>query len=104
MTIQALKMQLKPGFEAEYKRRHAQIWPELTALLRETGISDYSIFLDPQTLTLFGVLKLADKNTKSALPQSPVMRKWWSYMADLMETNADQSPKEVKLEQVFYMP
>jgi L-rhamnose mutarotase len=100
----AFRMQLKAGFEAEYKRRHDELWPELAALLKETGISDYSIFLDVQTLALFGVLHLAEPNSMAALPQHPLMRKWWAYMADLMETNPDDSPKVVDLKPVFHLP
>jgi len=100
----AFRMQLKAGSEAEYQRRHDELWPELAALLRETGVSDYSIFLDEQTLNLFGVLKLAEPNSLAALPNNPLMRKWWTYMADLMETNPDKSPKVVDLRPVFYLP
>ncbi len=96
-------MKLKPGCEAEYKRRHDQIWPELAAELRAAGISDYSIFLDEQTLTLFAVQKLADTNTVAQLPQSPVMRRWWDYMAPLMETNPDNSPVCRPLREVFHL-
>jgi len=97
-------MQLKPGFEAEYQCRHDNLWPELAALLRETGISDYSIFLDQRTLTLFAVLKLTKPNSIADLPKHPIMRKWWAYMADIMETNPDNSPKVVDLKQVFHLP
>lgn len=104
MKIRGFKMKLKPGFEAEYKRRHDEIWPELTALLRQAGISDYSIFLDEETLTLFAVQKIADDKTAASLRTHPVMRKWWDYMAELMETNPDHSPVEPDLKQVFYLP
>ncbi|MGN7787245.1 L-rhamnose mutarotase [Niabella sp. 22666] len=100
----AFKMKLFPGFEDEYKKRHDEIWPELSALLHETGVSDYAIFLDAQTLDLFGVLKLADGKTMDQLPSQPVMQKWWAYMADIMETHPDNAPLSVPLKEVFYMP
>jgi L-rhamnose mutarotase len=100
----AFKMKLFPGFEDEYKKRHDEIWPELSALLHETGVSDYAIFLDAQTLDLFGVLKLADGKTMDQLPSQPVMQKWWAYMADIMETHPDNEPLSVPLKEVFYMP
>ena len=56
----AFKMQLHKGFEAEYKRRHDKLWPELRQLLKSNGISEYHIFLDETTNNLFGVLKAAD--------------------------------------------
>lgn len=103
MKRNAFKMKLKPGFEAEYKKRHDEIWPKLSALLSESGISDYSIFLDEETLTLFAVQKLGDDFNASAIPNHPIVKKWWAYMADIMETNADNSPVEKSLVEVFHM-
>lgn len=100
----AFKMKLLPGFEAEYKKRHDEIWPELSELLHETGVSDYAIFLDNQTLDLLGVLKLAEGKTMDQLPAQPVMQKWWAYMADIMETLPGNEPLSVPLQEVFYMP
>ena len=102
-TTLAFRMQLKPGVAAEYRRRHDEIWPELVDALRDAGIYDYSIFLDPTTLHLFAVLKLCPDHNRDELPQQPVMRRWWSYMADLMETNADQRPREWPLEPMFHL-
>ena len=103
MTRNGFKMQLKPGFEAEYKKRHDEIWPELSKLLKDAGISDYSIFLDEETLTLFGVQKLSDDNTSDRLPRLDIMKKWWAYMADIMDTNPDNSPVVKPLREVFHM-
>ena len=100
----AFKMQLFKGCEAEYKRRHEAIWPELQALLKEAGISDYAIFLDETTNSLFGVLKAEYPAKLDTLPQQPVMQRWWSYMADIMESNPDHSPVQVPLQEVFYLP
>lgn len=102
MKRNAFKMKLKPGFEAEYKKRHDQIWPELSKALTKAGISDYSIFLDQETLTLFAVQKLADGNTADFLPGHPVVRMWWEFMADIMEVNSDNSPVCVSLSEVFH--
>jgi L-rhamnose mutarotase len=103
MTRNAFKMKLKPGNAAEYKKRHDEIWPELAAELKTAGISDYSIFLDEETLTLFAVQKLADKNISAALPNSPIVRKWWDSMAPLMEVNPDNSPVTKSLTEVFHL-
>lgn len=99
----AFTMKLKSGFETEYKIRHEQIWPELTALLSESGIQDYSIFLDEQTGVLFGVQKLSLEFDRSELSSHPLMRKWWDFMADIMETNPDNSPKTNSLKEVFHL-
>ena len=103
MTTHAFRMKLKPGTTDEYRRRHDEIWPELSQLLHEAGIRDYSIFLDEETLHLFAVLKLKPDNTRESLPQHPVMKRWWQYMADLMETHADNRPREWPLTRVFHL-
>ena len=84
MIRASFKMKLKPGFEAEYQKRHDEIWPELSKVLTEAGVSDYSIFLDADTRTLFAVWKLTDDNTGADLPNHPMVKKWWAYMADIM--------------------
>ena len=103
MIRKAFKMQLFEGFEQEYKRRHDEIWPELKALLKDTGVSDYSIFLDPETLTLFGVMNVADEAAQKELAEHPVMKRWWAHMKDIMKSNPDNSPISKPLEQVFHM-
>jgi L-rhamnose mutarotase len=103
MQKYAFRMRLNPGQEAEYKRRHDAIWPELAALLRQAGVSDYSIHLDRETGLLFGVLWRRDDHTMDDLPSHPVMRRWWDHMADIMETNPDNSPFAVPLETVFHL-
>jgi L-rhamnose mutarotase len=103
MIRNAFKMKLKPGVVAEYKKRHDEIWPELAKELRAAGVSDYSIFLDEETLTLFAVQKLSDRNTAADLPKSAVLRKWWSYMAPLMEVHPDNAPVCGALKEVFHL-
>ncbi|SNS84810.1 L-rhamnose mutarotase [Tropicimonas sediminicola] len=104
MEKYAFRMRLNPGCRDEYKRRHDEIWPELEALLREAGISDYSIHLDPETNLLFGVLWREDDHGMESLPESPVMQRWWAHMADIMETGTDNKPVVTELETVFHLP
>jgi len=96
-------MYLKPGFKDEYKKRHDEIWPELKALIHSTGVSDYSIFLDESTNTLFGVQTQNGDQSSQDLGQNPVVQKWWAYMSDIMATNPDNSPISIPLEEVFYL-
>ncbi|MEP7144491.1 MAG: L-rhamnose mutarotase [Ferruginibacter sp.] len=100
----AFKMMLHKGQEAEYKKRHNELWPDLQHLLKEAGISDYSIFLDESTNSLFGVLKAGNMQALDNLPDNPVMQKWWAYMKDIMASNDDNSPVSIPLEEVFYLP
>ena len=103
MEKYAFRMQLNPGMEAEYRRRHDAIWPELEALLKDAGVSDYSIHLDRETGALFGVLWRREDHGMADLPSHPVMQKWWAYMADIMATKPDNEPVAVPLETVFHM-
>lgn len=98
------KMKLFNGCEDEYKKRHDAIWPELKTLLKETGVEDYSIFLDKETNILFGVLKIKNPVKLDELPNHPVIKKWWAYMKDVMESNPDMSPVSIPLKEVFYLP
>lgn len=99
----AFRMRLNPGQEAEYRRRHDEIWPELVALLRAAGIVDYSIHLDRETHLLFATLWRATDHGMDALPAQPVMRRWWAHMADIMETAPDGTPVAVPLETLFHL-
>ena len=99
----AVKMKLFKGCEDEYKKRHDEIWDELKELLKRSGINDYSIFLDETTNDLIGYLTIDDAKKLDELPKEPVMKKWWAYMKDLMETNDDDSPVNIRLKEVFYL-
>lgn len=103
MKRAAFKMYLKPGFKDEYKKRHDEIWPELKALIEESGVYDYSIFLDEDTNILFASQKVKGEQGSQDLGQNPIVQKWWAYMADIMETNPDNSPVTIPLDEVFYM-
>jgi L-rhamnose mutarotase len=99
----AFRMTLKPNCVDLYRQRHDEIWPDLTDLLTEAGISDYSIFHDPETNALFAVLYRSATHTMDELPAHNVMQRWWDHMADLMETDASNRPVEIPLTPVFHL-
>ena len=103
MIRKAFKMKLNPGCESEYKRRHDEIWSEMVRELSQAGIHDYTIFLDRETYTLFAFQELKDNNTAADLPNQEVVKRWWDYMKDIMETNTDGSPVTINLEEVFHL-
>jgi L-rhamnose mutarotase len=103
MNGRAFRMKLKPGAAAEYKKRHDEIWPELAELLGDAGIYDYSIFLDEAGLDLFAVFKLRPDYNIADLPAHPIMRRWWDFMADLMEVEPGNRPCEWPLTRVFHL-
>lgn len=99
----AFKMYLNEGQKEVYKRRHAELWPELYQLLKNAGVSEYSIFLDEETNVLFAFQKVSGEAGSQDLGQTEIVQKWWAFMADIMKTNTDNSPVTVPLEEVFYM-
>lgn len=103
MTRLAFKMKLNPGQREAYIKRHNQIWPELKKLLKDSGVSEYSIFLDEETDTLFAFQKIVGDGGSQDLASNPLVQKWWAFMADIMETNPDNSPVCIALEEVFFM-
>jgi len=99
----AFKMYLKPGFEKEYEKRHAEIWPELKKLLKESGVNDYSIYWDKETNILFATQKIEGEQSSQDMGTNPIVQQWWDYMADIMEVNEDNSPISIPLKELFYM-
>lgn len=100
----AFRMNLNPGQAAEYEKRHDEIFPELSQALKDAGVSDYTIWLDPESHHLFGILTRTDNHTMAKLPDTAIMKRWWKHMADIMETHPDNVPVQVPLKQVFYLP
>jgi L-rhamnose mutarotase len=99
----AFKMKLNPGQKEAYTQRHNAIWPELKQLLKDAGVSEYSIFFDEDSDTLFAFQKVTGEGGSQDLAANPIVKKWWDFMADIMEVNPDNSPVSVPLEEVFYM-
>lgn len=103
MKRKAFKMYLNEGQKAAYKKRHDEIWPELKKMLKESGVSEYSIFLDEESNTLFAFQKISGDTGSQDLGQTEIVKKWWAFMADIMKTNPDNSPVCIPLDEVFYM-
>ena len=101
--VKGFKMKLFPGQEKEYEKRHKLLWPEMEVMIHEYGGKNYTIFLDRETYTLFGYIEIDSEEQWSKSSETEVCRKWWSYMADIMETNPDNSPVSIDLENVFHL-
>ncbi len=99
----AFKMKLFEGNVEEYKKRHNPIWIELKEVLINHGVRSYSIFLDKDTNNLFGYAEVSDLKQWEEVANTDICRKWWDYMAPLMEVNEDNSPVSVELEEVFHI-
>lgn len=103
MIRKAFVMSVNPGSEAEYERRHNPIWPELEAVLKQHGVLNYSIFLHPETRQLFGYAEIEDEARWNAIAQTPVCRRWWTHMKEIMPSNPDHSPVARELREVFHI-
>jgi L-rhamnose mutarotase len=103
METYAFRMILNSGQAEEYKRRHHEIWPELSMILKEAGVSDYSIWLDEETNHLFAVLKRTEDHQMDELPKNEVVRRWWDFMADIMAVQPDNQPVELPLIKMFHL-
>ena len=101
--IKGFKMKLYEGKASEYEKRHNELWPEMEEMIHEFGGSNYSIFLDKDTNTLFGYIELESEEKWAKSADTEICKKWWAYMADIMETNADNSPVSVDLQKVFHL-
>ena len=101
--IKGFKMKLFPGQEAEYEKRHNELWPEMQDMIHEHGGKNYTIFLDRETLTLFGYIEIEDEELWAKGADTAINRKWWDFMADIMETNPDNSPVSIDLKTVFHL-
>jgi L-rhamnose mutarotase len=99
----AFRMNLDPGQAAEYEKRHAEIWPDLSRALKDAGVSDYSIWLDPETNSLFATLVRSENHAMDTLREKEIVRLWWAYMADIMQTHPDNEPVQVELRRVFQL-
>ena len=99
----AFKMKLYDGMASEYEKRHNELWPEMIEMIHEYGGKNYSIFLDEETNVLYGYIELEDEQKWSESANTAICRKWWDFMADIMETNPDNSPVCRKITEVFHL-
>lgn len=101
--LKSFKMKLYEGQQAEYEKRHNQLWPEMKEMIHEYGGSNYSIFFDEETNILYGYIELEDEAKWNKSAETVICRKWWDYMRDIMETNPDNSPISKDLKLVFHL-
>ena len=101
--IQGFKMKLYEGMAKEYEKRHNELWPEMIETIHEYGGSNYTIFYDEETNILFGYIEIESEEKWSKAADTAAFRKWWDFMADIMETNPDNSPVSIDLKNVFHL-
>jgi L-rhamnose mutarotase len=103
MKRKAFVMSVNIGMAEEYQRRHSPIWPELESTLKDHGVLSYSIFLDRATRQLFAYAEIEDEERWSAIAQTEVCKRWWTYMKEIMPSNPDHSPVSCELTELFHI-
>ena len=101
----AFILRLRPGAAQAYEEAHRAVWPELLALLKSAGISEYSIYRRDELLIL--TLRAVDFEASwSQLENHPVNLKWQETMAPLFAPAEGLRPGErfPMMEEVFYLP
>ena len=103
MVRKAFTMNVYPEYIDEYIKRHNELWPEMEKELKAHGCKSYSIYVDRETNILFAYLEVEDLDVWSKMADTEINRKWWDYMAPIMETNPDNSPVQTTLEEAFHL-
>lgn len=103
MIRKSFVMSVNEGCEKEYEKRHSPIWPELEQTLKEAGVLNYSIYLDPETRLLFAYAEVESEERWAAIAETDVCRRWWASMQPLMPSNEDSSPVSRQMREVFHI-
>ena len=99
----AFIMSVNAGAEAEYEKRHNPIWPELEKVLKDHGVSNYSIFLHADTHQLFGYAEIESEEQWASIASTEICQKWWRHMSSVMPSNPDHSPVSASLSELFHL-
>ncbi len=100
------RLQVRKDRMAEYVERHKAVWPEMLQALRETGWTNYSIYLDPSDGLLIGYLETPDlEAAKAGMAAREINAKWQADMAPFFEALNGQAPDEgfLRLQEIFYL-
>lgn len=101
--IKGFKMKLYEGMEKEYEKRHKELWQEMKDMIHQHGGKNYSIFWDKETNILFAYIEIEDEELWAKGADTEINRKWWDFMAPVMETNPDNSPVATDLYPLFHL-
>lgn len=98
----AFCLRLRAGHEAEYQRRHDDLWPDMRRALLDAGLLHYEIYLEPQSLLLFIFMVRRSDHSMGDLQRNPVWRRWQHHMADILVQD-NGLPLRVPLQRMFWM-
>ena len=103
MIRKTFLMKVNPDAQTEYENRHRPIWGDLEAVLKNHGVSNYSIFLEAESSQLFAYVEVTSVELWERIAETDECRRWWAFMRDVMPTNADNSPVSIELKEVFHL-
>ena len=103
MIRKAFLMSVDPDSHDEYERRHKPIWQDLEGVLKSHGVSNYSIFLEPEANQLFGYAEIESDELWNKIAETDECKRWWAFMKDIMPSNPDNSPISTELREVFHL-
>ncbi len=95
--------EIKPGTEAEYKRRHDAIWPELVEAIKDAGFSNYSLFRRGTTIYAYAEVEPDVQTAMAKLAPSEVNRRWSEWFEDVIVSLTDESGQLYRAEEVWHL-
>ncbi len=106
MTRYGMVNRIRPGFEEEYRRHHAEVWPEVLAMIRECHIENYSIYWKDDLLFSYFEYHGNDFGGDMArMAADPKTQEWWTLMKPMQEPLATRKPGEwwAEMQEVFHL-
>ena len=92
---------LRAGAGDEYDRRHAEVWPEMLALIEEAGIEDYQIFRHEEIVVCRLRARHGFDHARAVTAASEVQQRWTASLAHLFEEIATKDGEPLWLSEVF---
>jgi L-rhamnose mutarotase len=97
-------MHLKPERVDDYLAAHETVWPEMLAALRDTGWSNYSLFVDKENALVIGYLETDDfERAVAEMALLPVNDRWQAGMAEYFADNVEPDRTMVQLTEYFHL-
>lgn len=95
--------ELYEGAEAEYKKRHDEIWPELVAAIKDAGFSNYSLFRRGTQIVAYAEVEPDLETAMAKLGQSEHNAKWAKWFEELIVNLTDSRGNLMSLTEVWHL-
>jgi L-rhamnose mutarotase len=94
---------IKPGTEDEYKRRHDEIWPEMVSALRESGISNYSLFRRGLEVIAYAECEPDAATAFAKMGATDVDRRWSEWFEEVLERRFGDDGEAMSVPEVWHL-